>query len=435
MKQFCLLLVLTAVVFLSAQRASACSCAFGGGGVCQDYWEVSAVFVGTVIDSRRVTVKAESYERQMRSVRLSLDDSFRGVEGAEVEVMTGFGGGDCGFGFRQTQQYLVFAHRNEKDGKLYTGICTRTKAVSEADKDLAYIRGLAKAKPGATISGEIVRYQRDKEGSLANQPLPGVKVRIVGSKTIEVADEKGEYRVENLAAGDYTVTAIPPARLTAPELEKKIKAYDRGCTIVSFWLESNAQISGRVLNPQGLAVPRAEIFLMNADKPKYQGHWDAAYADEEGKYLLKRIPPARYVLMVRFDGLTGQNRPFPATYYPGVSELSQAKVFSIEEGQIETHDLIMPPLPRESEIQGTVTWSNGTPATTARVEYMEANAGVVVYGAKVDDQGRFTIKAYDGLKLGLRATIERSGKHLYSNSVQVTVGAGREQVKLVIPDS
>src|SRR5207249_568634 len=96
--------------------------------------------------------------RQMRAIRISLDEVFRGLEGAEVEVLTGFGGGDCGFGFKQAQQYLVYAYRSENDGNLHTSICTRTKSISEANDDLTYIRGLSKAKTGATISGEVMKY-------------------------------------------------------------------------------------------------------------------------------------------------------------------------------------------------------------------------------------------------------------------------------------
>ena len=61
--------------------ARACSCA-GESAPCQAYWETSAVFIGTVIEGRLVTVKEGDYEHQMRGVRLSIDEAFRGIEGA-----------------------------------------------------------------------------------------------------------------------------------------------------------------------------------------------------------------------------------------------------------------------------------------------------------------------------------------------------------------
>src|SRR5438067_2996451 len=158
------------LVLLASSRAFACECA-GTRPTCQEYWEAKAVFSGTVIESRRVTVNEGTYSHEMRAVRLSIDQAFRGIEDAEVEVLTGFGGGDCGFGFRQTEQYLVYAYRSERDQKLYTSICSRTRLLADAKADLAYIRGLAKAQPGGTISGDVVKYLRDANGTLANQPL------------------------------------------------------------------------------------------------------------------------------------------------------------------------------------------------------------------------------------------------------------------------
>ena len=119
------------IVGLCGVDARACSCA-GESAPCEEYWEASAVFIGTVIEGRLVTVKEGDFEHQMNAVRISIDEAFRGVEGAEVEVMTGLGGGDCGFGFRRSQQFLVYAYRDKDDQKLYTSICTRTRAISEA---------------------------------------------------------------------------------------------------------------------------------------------------------------------------------------------------------------------------------------------------------------------------------------------------------------
>jgi hypothetical protein len=432
MKYRHVLLTTLAVITLGAGRAFACDCA-GNRPACQEYWEVSAVFVGTVINTRTVTVKDGPYPQQMRAVRISLDEVFRGLEGAEVEVLTGFGGGDCGFGFKQAQQYLVYAYRSENDGKLHTSICTRTKSISEANDDLTYIRGLSKAKTGATISGEVMKYLRDQQGSLANQPLPGVKVVIEGEKKFEaVTDAKGQYRINQLPAGEYTIKPVPPDGLAARGPERKIKMADRGCAVESFWLVSNAQLSGRVLNPQGLPVAKSEIFMIEADKQRYQGHWDAAYSDEEGKYSFKFIPPGRYVLLIRFDGMTSQNRPFPRVYYPDVSDQSQAKVFTISEGQrIENYDLEVPPLPPEYDVQGTVVWSNGAPAMDAKVGYLVVE-DAVFYGAKIDDEGRFSFKAYEGLKLTIRASIERQGKSLYSDWINVTVNSSLPPVKIVL---
>ncbi|MFN2491700.1 MAG: carboxypeptidase-like regulatory domain-containing protein [Pyrinomonadaceae bacterium] len=287
---------------LCANPVAACDCA-GTSVPCQAYGDASAAFVGTVINSHVITLKRDGYDESRRVVRFSVDSPFRGVESAEVEVMTGLGDADCGFGFVNAQQYLVYANK-----------------------------------------------------------------------------------------------------------------------------------AGAPLNPQGLPVNNAEIFISEASKPRHQGHWDAAYSKEDGKYFFQRLPAGRYILQVRFDGMTSQQRPFPLVYYPGVSKSSQATVITIGEGQHrDKYDLTVPPLPLEYDVEGTVVWANGTPASNARVQYMGGDP--IVYSTSVKEQGRFSFKAYEGLSLGVSASIEiEKRKTLRSNTVDLVVGPGLQSLKLIIPN-
>jgi hypothetical protein len=432
MKRFYIMLILLGAVACASSRAMACSCA-GESAPCQQYWESSAVFIGTVIEGRLVTVKEGDYEHQRRAVRISVDESFRGVEGAEVEVLTGLGDADCGFGFRRTQQYLVYAFRAENDQKLHTSICTRTRSISEADPDLIYIRGLSKAKPGGTISGKVVRQLRNETGGSSGQPLAGVKVTVDGPQTAEaVTDVKGEFKIEGVHPGEYTVVPAAPRGLSTRGPNQRVTVADRGCAVLHFWLESNARISGRVINPQGLPVAKAEVVLYEANKETYNGYVDYAYAEEDGSYQFKLIPPGRYVLRMRYDGMTSQNRPFPVIFYPGSPDKSQARVFTIAEGETFDLDIKVPPLPAEVEIRGQVVWPDSKPAATANVGYM-APKDSIFYGLKVDQEGRFSFKTYDGLTLGISASLEvTKGKYASANAGPIVVGVNTEPIKLVL---
>ena len=223
-----------ALVTLSAGTALACSCL--ERAPCQAYGEASAVFVGTVIDSRVITTKRDKYERSKRAVRLSVDTPFRGVTGSEVELTTGMGGGDCGFRFVPSEQYLVYAYENE--GKLSTGICSRTRSVSRAAEDLSYIRGLVTTKPRASISGKVVRIRRDKNG-YDNLPLAGVEIAVEGQTNREIkTDMKGQFRIEGLPAGTYVVkVSVPEGLHMTGSPEQRVEVTDRGCAVVDFWLE------------------------------------------------------------------------------------------------------------------------------------------------------------------------------------------------------
>ncbi|HVQ38453.1 MAG TPA: hypothetical protein VMS31_13015, partial [Pyrinomonadaceae bacterium] len=138
--------------------------------------------------------------------------------------------------------------------------------------------------------------------------------------------------------------------------------------------------------------------------------------DEDGNYAFKRIPPGRYILTIRFDGMSSQNRPFPLLYHPGVSDKAAAKVITIGEGQtIADYNLEVPPLPQEHEVTGKVVWSDGAPAVGARVGYMLAG-DAVFYAAKDEAGSSFSVKAYEGLRLTMRASIEpEKGKQVYSD--------------------
>lgn len=436
MKRVFLILAVIAVVGCAGTRARACSCA-GPSAPCQEYWEATAVFIGTVIEGKLVTVKEGGFEHQQQAVRLSIDEAFRGVEGAEVEVITGLGGGDCGFGFRRAQQFLVYAYRSESDQKLHTNICTRTRAISEADPDLVYIRGLDKAKPGGTISGEVVRLLRNETGGSDSKPVANVKVTIDGPQNAEaVTNAKGEFKIEGVQPGEYTVVPTAPKRLAARGPDEKVKVADRGCAAAHFWLESNARIGGRVINPAGLPVKNAALTLIDVDKPRFQGYTDYAYGDENGDYSFKMIPPGRYVILLRYDGMmTSQHRPFPVIYYPGMADKSQARVFTIQEGETIDLEIKVPPLPAETEIRGQVVWPDGKPASAANVGYMIPNDSVF-YGLKLDEAGRFSFKAYNGMTLGVGATFEvAKGKYAQGNSGPFVVGVNTEPIKLVLTPS
>lgn len=172
------------------------------------------------------------------------------------------------------------------------------------------------------------------------------------------------------------------------------------------------------------------MFIVDANKPGYQGYWNSAYADENGAYSFKLIPIGSYVLQIRYDGMTSQKRPFPVMYYAGTTEKSQACVFAIEEGQTIDLDIQVPPLPVEIEIRGQVVWPDGKPATMARVAY---GTDSISYVVPVDAEGRFSFRVYNGLTVGLSASVEvTKGKYANAHSGPIVAGVNTAPIKLVL---
>jgi Carboxypeptidase regulatory-like domain len=423
------------LLFLPVTRTDvyACDCA-GNRPPCEAYWEASAVFAGIVTNSSLISVKDGDQQYQQRLVSFAIEEAFRGPHETSAEVITGVWDGDCGFGFIRGERYLVYAYTNPQDNKLYTSICQRTRALSEAGEDLQYIRGLSSAAQGALIYGEAQRSRRDGE----QESMAGIKISIEGrEKRVEMmTDLKGRFSAGGLPAGAYKVKISLPQGLTSGSTEQEIKVADRGCAIVYFGVESDGRLSGRVLDAKGQPMPKVEIALCHPEEKRYRSVFNSVYSDKDGLYEFKAIPPGRYALGVRFDGLTSQNRPFPQIYYPGVENIDQAAIVNIGDGErIEKYDLVLPPPPAEHSVEGVVVWPDGRPALNARIEYSQVNVPIA-YGAKPDREGRFSFKIYDGLKITMRATVEiEEGKYIYSDWVEASVIGEDVKVKIVLPAS
>ena len=137
--RFLFMFLIAGLMLLSSANVLACTCGSGGGAPCQEFWRADAVFAGTVVGSGKINVGEGELKQEMRLVRLTVDQPIRGMQSAEVEVITGWGGGDCGYAFKLGQRYLVYAYREEGDKRLSTSICTRTRLLKKADEGSLFL--------------------------------------------------------------------------------------------------------------------------------------------------------------------------------------------------------------------------------------------------------------------------------------------------------
>jgi 5-hydroxyisourate hydrolase-like protein (transthyretin family) len=421
----------------SAAQAVACTCA-GPHRPCEAYLDASAAFVGTVTFSTTTKIKEAGFEFTKRLVRLHVDHPLRNVETTDVEVLTGLGDADCGYGFRLGGQYLVYAYGD--NGKtLSTSICARTRLLSDATADLEYIRGLSKAAPGGTISGEV-RLRRPSR--VDEETLPPVKdVRILfegpNKKFERKTDSEGKYSVSGLSPGTYKVRIDLPDGLSIYNPEVELKVHDRGCREAFFLVELDTRVTGRVIDAQGMSAADVLMELVPVSRE------DNAYpsfvrTDKEGRYKMKLLKPGRYHLGVRIAGSAGSTYvPFPQTYYPGVSDRSQATVISVSEGQrIELDELVLPPRFIERTLNGLVLDSDGKPVAGAIVWLKESqyNDRDMPYRRETDSEGRFSYPVYEGIKYTLNAYVESAGRTEKRSSPLslVIITSNQEPIKLVL---
>lgn len=429
-----LLLISLLFVFTSATQAIACSCA-GGMRPCEAYGDASAIFVGTVTLSTNITVKEAGYETTKRKVRFHVDRALKNVESSDVEVVTNWGEAACGYGFRLGGQYVVYAY-SENNETLATSICTRTRPLSEAAEDLEYLSGRSKAPPGGTISGEVRLRRREDEYPWP--PVNDVRILVKGAdKQWEgKTDSEGKYSITGLRPGKYKVRLELPEGLSIYNPEVELDVFDRGCRDAFFLAEPDTQITGKVLDAQGLSA--ADVLMELVPVTREVGkHPEFVRTDKEGRYALKLVKPGRFYLGVRIVGSAGSTHvPYPKTYYPGVKDRSEATVITISEGQrIELNELMLPARFIERTLNGTVVDSDGTPEAGAVVwlkerQYEDSD---MPYRRETDSEGRFSYTVYEGIKYSLNANVEVDGRHVKkSEPLEVVITSNQEQIKLVL---
>lgn len=427
--------LLASLLFLIAvgTQANACQCA-GPQPPCEAYWNASAVFVGTVTLSTTTKIKESGFESTRRLVRFHVERQLRGVDASDVEVLTGLGGSDCGYGFLLGGQYLVYAFRNNEE-MLSTSICSRTRLLSEATADLEYTRGLSKAAPGGMILGEV----RLRRGDMWPwQPVQDVRILLQGSnKQVEAKTNRaGKYTISGLPPGVYKVKIDLPEGLSIYNPEVEVEVHDRGCAQAFFSVEPDTRLTGKVLDAQGL--PAADV-LMELVPISREDNAFPSYVrtDKEGRYEMKLLKPGRYHLGVRIAGSAGSTYvPFPQTYYPGVSDRSQATVVTISEGQrIELDELVLPPRFIERTLNGIVVDLDGKPVAGAVVwlkerQFTDAD---MPYRKETDSEGAFSYTVYEGIKYTVNAYVESAGRiEKRSSPLSVVITSEEEPIKLVL---
>lgn len=410
MRYLILIVAIVGWLGVMAPAAQACSC-IAPGPPCDSYGTAAAVFVGTAMNVRRAEPPPEGNVQPInyrRVFKFSVDQTYFGVAGTEIEVVTGGGGGDCGYDFRIGERYLVYAHSYENT--LATSICSRTRPFTRADEDLEFLGNLSSAPRGATIYGQVLREQMAKN-DVSSLP-PDVVVNIEGPDVRREIrpDAQGRYRVSGLPPGKFKVKLQLPETLITHLPERELTVADRGCGAVNYHVTDNGRLTGRVIDTEGQPIPRIIVSLIDPASDPKKDFVKLERTDAEGRFNLSAVPAGRYVLGInqyRFDDPNDSTLAYPAVFYPGVVDQPNAEVITLGAGEKRTDLDVRVPLRRPASVVSVqVVWADGSPVANASLTLRDITHREegVSYGARADEHGRFKINGYVGQKLLIRAS-------------------------------
>jgi 5-hydroxyisourate hydrolase-like protein (transthyretin family) len=344
-----------------------------------------------------------------RRVVFAIERAFRGVQDATVEVTTGMGGGDCGYEFKDGQRYVVYAHRSS-DGRLVTGICTRTRLASQAADDLTFLGQMSSPAASGHVFGVVTLWNRDlASGESKSRPVPFVHLLLRGPGGARDAqtDEHGRYDIAGIPTGVYEVDAIPPPVFSTRNLPRTVEIRDaRACFAADFSVHYDGRLSGVVLTSDGQSAAGVQIELISGDRLWTSAERLTTKTDRDGQFEFGDLSPGRYAIGVSLRRMTEPAILYPKTLYPGTPSETYAAIIELGEGShVQLEPLRLPPALEARELTGIVLWPDGRPASGVSIWLADGDfsSRIVTYSARTGGDGRFRFIVHDGLRYTVRA--------------------------------
>ena len=427
------LLFLVAPVLL--RTAAACGC--DANPPCAAVWRADAVFVGTVVDttSERIggslswTVHTVAVNQTLRGsvdsfitlvphIRPTAEQiaASRSHPGESTTMST------CDYDFELGKQYVIYARRTP-DGRWTTSMCSGTKPIEDASADIDYIASIPLAEPTGRVYGTVERTipnPKDRTDPMI-VPAAGVTVALTSetNRLTVPTDSEGKLDVQ-VPPGEYTIAPVVPQTVRVYGAPVRALVPARGCAPVYFSLTSNGRIEGRVVQQDGIPVPRASVEVIPADLPDPRPDSffpPSGLTDESGRFTVDAVLPGRYLVAVNARVGPRLLSPYATTYFPGVAR-QQAGVVALGDGERLTGiTIVVAPL-AETTLFGIVVFDDDRPVADANVTAAPVDhSGMIMSSSKTDSGGLFELRLLTGISYLIRAGIRADDGFRQAESV------------------
>lgn len=255
-------LVFTSAFLLICLQVKSLGCTCGETTYpCVEFNKETVIFIGRVIESSKESANKE--ERKILNIKVS--EGFRGVKNGDIIKIAEFN--YCSEMLVPGIDYLIYTNKHE-NGLYDISMCSRTRPVSEAQDDLAFLRNLDKVKQSSVFGRAEVYFKRDGEQLGITRMIPNVQIKVFNDthSFIGKTDESGLYEITDVPPGKYQVEAIVPEGYKWREgygrPKKEVELMDKGCGEYSVFISPIDEAIKKQLEAQDRASNPPRVFTL-----------------------------------------------------------------------------------------------------------------------------------------------------------------------------